>query len=154
MERHWQSKVEVLRLQWWSYEENTELTHKIQELHALVCASCYAQYELLVMQNQFGPDSPHINYQQLKLPLQLWSEDELINRDQEPFSFFLSCLIICSNFSFWVCCIIWVWIVGSPFIPSILMTYKHGLPCIMMIWMNLSPSQCCIVLEWIAVVLL
>ena len=71
MERYWQSKVEVLRLEWCSYQENTELTHKIQELHALVCASCYAQYELLVLQNQFGLGSPHINYQQLKLPLQL-----------------------------------------------------------------------------------
>ena len=88
VERYWQSKVEVMRLQWSPYQENTELTHKIQELHALVCASCYAQYELLVLQNQFGPDSPPINHQQLKLPLQSWSEEELINGDQETFSFF------------------------------------------------------------------
>ena len=42
-------------------------------------------------------------------------------------SSFLNCMIICYNFSFWVCCIIWVWIVGSPLWFFILMTYKHGL---------------------------
>jgi hypothetical protein len=88
VERHWQSKVKVMRLQWSPYQENTELTHKIQELHALVCASCYAQYELMVEQNQIGPDSLHINYQQLKLPLESLSDGELINGDQE--TFFLS----------------------------------------------------------------
>ena len=71
-----------------SISGNIELTHKIQQLHALVCVSCYAQYELLVLQNQFGPDSPHINYQQLKLPLESLSDGELINGDQE--TFFLS----------------------------------------------------------------
>ena len=45
VERYWQSKVEVMRLQWSPYQENTDSTHKIQELHAMVCASCYAQYE-------------------------------------------------------------------------------------------------------------
>ena len=114
-----------VRLQWSSYQENTELTHKIQELHALVCASCYAQYELLVLQNQFGPDSPHINYQQFKSPLQSLSEEELITGDQETFFCFRNCMIICSDFSFWVCCIIWVWIVGSPLWVFILMTYGN-----------------------------
>jgi len=62
--------------------------HKIQELHALVCASCYAQYELLVLQNQFGPDSLHINYQQLEsLFHQLLSEEEMVTGDQETFVF-------------------------------------------------------------------
>ena len=37
VERYWQSKVEVMRVQWSPDEENTELTHGIQELHALVC---------------------------------------------------------------------------------------------------------------------
>ena len=85
VERYWQSKVEVLRLQLRPYQENTELTPKIQELHALVCASCYTQYELLVLQNQLGFDSPNINYQQLKSPLQSLSQEEMITGDREIF---------------------------------------------------------------------
>ena len=81
VERYWQSKVEVLRLHLRPYQENTELTPKIQELHALVCASCYTQYELLVLQNQLGPDSLHINYQQLKSPLRSLSQEEMITGD-------------------------------------------------------------------------
>ena len=39
-ERHWQSKVEVMKSVLYFPD-----MHKIQELHSLVCASCYAQYE-------------------------------------------------------------------------------------------------------------
>jgi len=39
----------------------------------------------LVLQNQLGPDSPHINYQQLKSPLQSLSQEEMITGDQETF---------------------------------------------------------------------
>ena len=85
MERSWQFKVEVMRVQWSPDEENTELTHGIQELHAFVCASLYALYESFVLHNQPGYDSPHNNYQQLKLPLQSWTEEEVINGEAEIF---------------------------------------------------------------------
>ena len=68
-----------------SYEENAELTQGIQELHALVCAYLNAQYKLLVMQCHSRYDSPHIDYQQLKSPLQSWTEEEVSNGKSEAF---------------------------------------------------------------------
>ena len=90
------------------------------------CVLHVTHYELLLLQNQLGPDSPHINYQQLKSPLQSLSQEEMITGDQE-ICFSLNCMIIFSNFSLSVCCMIWVWIVGSPLWIFILMTCGNRL---------------------------
>ena len=68
-----------------SVDEDAQLTQGIQELHALMCASLYVRYELLVLHCQPGYESRHINYQQLKLLLHLWTEEEVMNGESEIF---------------------------------------------------------------------
>ena len=87
MERYLQSKVVHSRAldKVSSYEENADLTQGIQELHALVCAYLYVQYEVLVLRCHSSYDSPHIDYQELELPLQSWIEEEVSNGKSEFF---------------------------------------------------------------------